>query len=110
MPPEWFIIFQEATFMAEKARETPSLDPQEFELPETIFSRNINNKVFQGIIEKALSHISDVCLQGETLLDQVIGRSEKYRGITTIQDPASKSVKVKIELSVKYGTNIPQKA
>ena len=96
--------------MAEKADKIHPIDPQEFELPETTFSRDINNKVFHGIIEKVISRISGVSLQGETLLDHVIGRTEKYRGITTIQEPASKSIKVKIELSVKYGTNIPQKA
>lgn len=96
--------------MAEKERSTNPIDPQEFELPETTFSRDINNKVFQGIVEKVISRINGISLQGETLLDQVIGRTEKYRGITTIQDPATKSIRVKIELSVKYGTNIPQKA
>ena len=86
------------------------IDPQEFELPETIYSRDINNKVFQGIVEKTISLIPGVSLQGETLIDQMIGRAEKYRGITTIQDPDTQSIKVLIELSVKYGTNIPQKA
>lgn len=86
------------------------IDPQEFELPETVFSRDINNHVFHGIVEKTLERISGVALQGETLIDQMIGRPEKFRGIAATQDPATQSIKVQLELSVTYGTNIPQKA
>src|SRR5690606_1940504 len=69
-----------------------------------------NNHVFHGIVEKTLARISGVALQGATIIDQMIGRPEKFRGITATQDPSTQSIKVQLELSVKYGTNIPQKA
>lgn len=86
------------------------IDPKEFELPETVFSRDIENKVFQGIIAETLSHISGISPIGDSLLDQVIGRSEKMKGIFAEQDAENSSLKIRLELSVHYGINIPQKA
>jgi uncharacterized alkaline shock family protein YloU len=86
------------------------IDPKEFDLPETVFSRDVENKVFQGIITETLSHIRGISPVGDSLFDQVIGRSEKMKGIYAEQDASTNSLKVKLELSVHYGINIPQKA
>ena len=94
----------------EKSPESHLVDPEELELPETVFSRDISNKVFQDIVAKTISRFPEVSLKEETFFDQVIPLTEKHRGIIATQDPATKSIKVSIELSVAYGTNIPQKA
>ena len=91
-------------------QEVRKLDPQEFELPETTLSRDIENQVFQGIILKILSQISGIGLLEGRFLDNLIGRVDKVKGIFIEQDEASHSVRIKIEVSVQYGVNIPQKA
>jgi uncharacterized alkaline shock family protein YloU len=98
--------------MSEKKQkcETQHLDPLEFELPDTVYSRDIENKVFQGIVLKTLSRISGIGLLEGTFLENLIGRIDKVKGISTEQDAKSQSVKIKIEVSVQYGVSIPKKA
>ncbi len=86
------------------------LDPLEFELPETTYSRDIENRVFQGIVLKVLSRISSIGLLEGTFLENVIGRLDRVKGITAEQDAKSQSVKITIEINVEYGVNIPKKA
>jgi uncharacterized alkaline shock family protein YloU len=98
--------------MIEKRQKcaTQHLDPLEFELPDTTYSRDIENRVFQGIVLKTLSRISGIGLLEGTFLENLIGRIDKVNGISTEQDTKTQSVKIKIEISVQYGVSIPKKA
>jgi uncharacterized alkaline shock family protein YloU len=98
--------------MTEKKKhcETQHIDPLEFELPDTIYSRDIENRVFQGIVLKILSRISGIGLLEGTFLEDLIGRVDKVKGISTEQDTKTQSVKIRIEVSVQYGVSIPKKA
>lgn len=89
---------------------TQHLDPVEFELPETTYSRDIENKVFQGIVLKTLSAITGIGLLEGTFFDNLIGRIDKVKGISTEQDAKAQCVKITIEVSVQYGISIPKKA
>ena len=91
-------------------QEPHKFDTKEFNLPETVYSRDIENKVFQGIIVKALSHISGICLIEGNFLDTLIGRIDRVKGIYTEQDAKNHAVKIRIELNIRYGVSIPQKA
>lgn len=86
------------------------LNYKELELPETIFSRDIDNRVLQGIIVKSLSQISGIGLIEGNLFDNILGRVDKVKGITVEQDPKSQSVHVRIEVAILYGVSIPEKA
>jgi len=96
--------------MSEKKMESHKIDTGEFDLPETIYSRDIENRVFQEIIIKTLSRISGIGLAEGRFLDSLIGRPDKIKGIYTQQDPTTQSLKVKIEIGIQYGISIPQKA
>ncbi len=85
-------------------------DTKEFDLPETVFSRDIENRVFQGIIVKALSEISGIALIEGNFLDTLMGRLDRVKGIYTEQDAKLHAIKVRIELNIRYGIIIPQKA
>jgi uncharacterized alkaline shock family protein YloU len=95
---------------AVREQRNTELDPQEFDLPETTFSRDVENRVFQGIILKILSQISGIGLLEGTFLANLLGRVDKVKGITIEQDAQTHSVRIKIEVSIQYGVNIPHKA
>lgn len=88
------------------------IDTKEVELPDTIFVRDIENKVFQSIIVQCLLNIEGIALVEGNLLDYFLGRepAERISGISVEQDPKTHSIQVKIEISVAYGVVIPQKA
>lgn len=89
----------------------PKLDPKEFELPETVFSRDIESRVIQVIILQCLSKIEGVGVLGGNLIDTLFGREiEKVKGIFVDQDSKNHLVKVKIEMTVEYGISIPEKS
>ena len=93
-------------------KENPVVDTKEFELPETVFSRDIETRVIQVIILQCLSKIKDVGLIGGTLIDTLLGRSDtdRVKGIFVEQDSKNHQVKVKVEINVNYGILIPEKA
>lgn len=95
-----------------KSRNDLRLDTKEFELPETLFSRDIDDKVFQGIILHTLAAIEGISLVGGNFIDNILGRSgpEGIIGIAAEQDGKNSSINIKIELNVCYGVCIPQKA
>ncbi len=88
------------------------MDTKEFELPETLFVRDIENRVFQSIVLQCLARIEGVSLIGGNLFDVLLGRdsSDGLKGIHVTQDPKNHSVNVKVEVNVAYDINIPEKA
>ena len=88
------------------------VDTQEFELPETLFVRDIENRVFQGIVLQCLSEVEGIGLIEGNLIDSLFNRGtpEGISGITAEQDNKNHSVSVKIEVNVCYGVSIPEKA
>jgi len=96
--------------MNETKTEKGQLDPREFELPETVYSLDIEDQVLHGIVIKTLSKIPRIGLLEGSFLDNLMGRLDRVKGISTEQDPTSAAVKIHIAVKVHYGVNIPQKA
>lgn len=92
--------------------EAKRLDTKELELPETLFVRDIETKVFQGIILQCLARIEGIALVEGNFIDNIFNRGtlEGIKGIYAEQDNKSPSVKVKIEVNIYYGYSIPEKA
>jgi len=93
--------------------DSTKLDTKEFELPETVFVRDIENRVFQGIVLQCLSLIDGISLVEGNFIDNILGRGSLetgVKGITTDQDNKSHSISIKIEINICYGFSIPEKA
>lgn len=91
--------------------DTKKVDTKEFELPETLFIRDIENRVFQSIILQCLSEIPGISLVEGNYIDHLLGRSaEGIKGIVAEQDEKNHSVKIRIEVNIHYGVVIPEKA
>ncbi|MES2200415.1 MAG: Asp23/Gls24 family envelope stress response protein [Chlamydiota bacterium] len=88
------------------------IDKKEMDLPDTIFIRDIETKVFQSIITQCLSKIEGVALLEGSFIDNLLGRdvNDGVKGIHVEQDPKQHSIQVKIEITVAYGVAIPKKA
>lgn len=88
------------------------IDTKEFELPETLFVRDIENKVFQGIVLQCLAKIEGITLVEGGFIDNIFGRGavEGIKGIYIEQDNKNHSVAVKMEINICYGHSIPEKA
>jgi uncharacterized alkaline shock family protein YloU len=87
-------------------------DRKEVELPETVFVRDIENKVFQSIVVQCLLNIEGIALVEGNLIDYFLGRdpAERITGISVEQDPKTHSIQVKLEVNIAFGVIIPQKA
>lgn len=85
---------------------------KEFELPDTVFVRDIENRVFQAIILQRLSKIEGISLLEGTFFDNILGREsvKGIKGINAEQDSKNHSVNVRVEVSILYGIPIPDKA
>lgn len=88
------------------------IDTKEFNLPETLFICDIENKVFQGIILKCLSQIDGIALTEGNFIDSLLARShgDRISGIHCEQDSKNQSINIKIEVNILYGVPISQKA
>ncbi len=87
------------------------LDTKESELPDTVYIRDIDTRVFQSIVAKCLSQIEGIGLIEGNLFDSLLGREvERIKGISVIQDQKKHSLEVKIEINVAFGVHIPEKA
>lgn len=87
------------------------LDTKEFELPETLFVRDIENRVFQGIVLQCLSEIEGIGLVEGNFIDNIFSRGQEgIAGISAEQDNKNHSVNIKVEVNVQYGVSIPEKA
>lgn len=88
------------------------MDAKELEFPNTVFVRDIDDKVFQSIVVQCLLTIQGIALVEGNLLDYFLGRepAERISGISVQQDPKTHSVEVKIEVKIAYGVVIAEKA
>lgn len=88
------------------------VDTQEFEIPETMFVRDIENQVFQGIVLQCLSKISGISLVEDNFIESLLGRTGEpsTKGIVAEQDMKNHTIRVRIELNIEYGVSIPEKA
>jgi uncharacterized alkaline shock family protein YloU len=88
-----------------------NMDSREIELPETVFIRDIESRVFQGIVLQCLAKIDGIALIEGNLLDSLLGRElERVKGIQVEQDLEKQTVDVRVEINIHYGTSIPEKA
>lgn len=88
------------------------VDTKELDLPETVFIRDIETKVFQTIALQTLSCIDGLSMVEGNLIDSFLGRDgpDRAKGISVDQDQKNHSVKFKIEVNVEYGICLPEKA
>ncbi|CAF24332.1 MULTISPECIES: Asp23/Gls24 family envelope stress response protein [Candidatus Protochlamydia] len=87
------------------------VDTKEFELPETVFIRDIEDKVFQSIALQCLAQIDGISLVEGNYIDHLLGRiAEGVKGIYAEQDDKNQSVNIKVEVNILFGTSIPEKA
>jgi uncharacterized alkaline shock family protein YloU len=87
------------------------IDTKELELPETVFIRDIESKVFQSIALQCLAQINGVETLEGNLFDSLLGDSlDGIKGIHVDQDQKNHSVNVRVEINVSYGVCIPEKA
>ncbi|NGX49773.1 MAG: hypothetical protein K940chlam5_01377 [Candidatus Anoxychlamydiales bacterium] len=88
------------------------MDTKEIQLPETTFSRDIETKVFQSIVFKALNKIEGIHLVSKGLIDSLLGRDaqESFSAIHIEQEQKQHSVSVKLEVNIKFGIAIPEKS
>ena len=88
-----------------------NMDAREIELPETVFIRDIDTRVFQAIALQCLAKVQGITLQEGNLIDSLLGREvERVKGIHVIQDQKNHSVEIRVEIKILYGVNIPEKA
>ncbi len=87
------------------------IDTKELELPDTVFIRDIESKVFQSIVIQCLARIEGVEPLEGSLFDSLLGReSDGVKGIHVEQDEKNHAVKIRIEINIAYGITIPEKA
>lgn len=93
-------------------QKTRKIDTKEFELPETIFVRDIENKVFQEIVLQCLNKIPGIIANEGNFIENIFSRSggECLKGICTEQDNRNHSISIKVEVNIAYGVSIPEKA
>jgi uncharacterized alkaline shock family protein YloU len=94
-----------------KSSELMEMDAKEVDLPETTYIRDIESRVFQGIVLQCLAKIKGIGLIGGNLIDSLLGReTERIKGIFVEQDQKKHSVFIRVEVNVIYGVKIPEKA
>ena len=88
------------------------IDTKELELPDTVFIRDIESKVFQSIIVQCLSHIEGVETLEGSLFDSLLGRDslDGVKGVHVEQDQKKHAVNIRVEVNIAYGVCIPEKA
>lgn len=88
-----------------------NMDSKEIELPDTVFIRDIETRVFQGIVLQSLAKIEGIGLLEGNLFDSLLGREiESIKGIHVEQDQKKHSVEIRVEINIVYGIPIPEKA
>ncbi len=88
-----------------------NMDAREVELPETVYIRDIETRVFQTICLQTLANIDGIGLLGGNLIDALLGRElDRVKGIYVEQDGKKHSVTIRVEVNIAYGLSIPEKA
>jgi uncharacterized alkaline shock family protein YloU len=88
-----------------------NMDAREIELPETVFIRDIETRVFQAIALQCLAKIEGISLIEGNLFDSLLGRDlDRVKGIHVEQDQKKHSVDIRVEINIQYGLSIPEKA
>ncbi len=88
-----------------------NMDSREIELPNTVFVRDIETRVLQGIVLQVLAKIEEISLLEGNLFDSLLGRDlERVKGIHVEQEQKGKSVDVRVEINIVYGVSIPEKS
>ncbi len=88
-----------------------NMDAREIELPNTVFIRDIDSRVLQGIVLQILSKIENIGLIEGNLFDSLLGRDmDRVKGIHVEQEQKGKSVTVRVEINIFYGVSIPEKS
>ena len=77
---------------------------QEFELLETEYVRDIDNRVFQRIALQCLNKIEGISLAEGKFIKSILSK------ISAVQDNENHSVNIKVEVNICYGESIPQKS
>ena len=86
-------------------------DQKELHLPDTLFIRDIETRVFQGIVLQSLAKIEGIGLLEGNLFDSLLGREiESIKGIHVEQDQKKHSVNIRVEINIVYGISIPEKS
>lgn len=97
--------------LLKKSNEILTMDIKEIDLPETTYIRDIESRVFQGIVLQCLAKVEGIGLIEGTLFDSLLGRDvERIKGIHVEQDLKKHSVFIRVEVNVLYGVSIPEKA
>lgn len=87
------------------------MDAREIELPDTVFIRDIETRVFQAIGLQCLAKVEGIGLLEGNLIDSLLGRElERVKGIHVEQDQKKHSVDIRVEINIHYGISIPEKA
>ncbi len=88
-----------------------NMDTREIELPDTVFIRDIETRVFQAIALQCLAKVEGIGLLEGNLFDSLLGRElERVKGIHVEQDQKKHSVDIRVEINIQYGISIPEKA
>lgn len=92
--------------------DTQRFYSKELELPDTLFVRDIDNRVFQHLVAQALARVPDVALVEGGFMQNILsrGNTESVSAIHAEQDSQAKSLKIRVDLNIAYGVAIPEKA
>ena len=90
--------------------EVKKRDTKELELPDTVYVRDIENRVFQEICLKCVASIPGLAPVEGNILDNFLGRHEGTTSVQIEQDPKNHSISLKVEVNIAYGLSIPEKA
>lgn len=100
--------------MSEKKAEikVKGLDARELKFPETLYVRDIEDRVFQGIVLECIKETSGIAPVEGSFISSIFNSSpqEGIKGITIEQNLKERSVGIKVEVNVAYGESIPEKA
>ncbi len=96
----------------DQATKERRLESNELEFAETVYIRDIENKVFQSLVLRTISSIEGVAFIEGGLIDNLLsmGNLDGIKGIFVEQDSNKNSVSVRVELNIGYGISIPVKA
>ena len=86
------------------------LSQGELELPETLYVRDVEDRVFQAIVLRCVSEIRGVELVQGGFFKNFWGREAFDSGVRIKQEHRNRSVSVRMQVNIAYGFPIPEKA